>query len=82
MTSISKNRYIHKLDDIVNKYNNTYHRAIKMKAIDVKSSTYINCSKEINDEDPKLIIVDLLEYQNIKTFFQKAIFQIGMKEFL
>ena len=31
MTSISKNVCIDKLDDIVNKYNNTYHRAIKMK---------------------------------------------------
>ena len=30
MTSISKNVYIDKLDDIVNEYNNTYHRTIKM----------------------------------------------------
>ena len=37
MTSISKNAYIDKLDDIVNKYNNTYHNTIKMKPIDVKS---------------------------------------------
>ena len=35
MTSISKNLYIDKLDDIVNEYNNTYHRTIKMKPIDV-----------------------------------------------
>ena len=41
MTSISKNVYIDKLDDIVNKYNNTYHSNIKMKPVDVKSSTYI-----------------------------------------
>ena len=40
MTSISKMLYIDKLDYIVNKYNNTYHRTIKMKPIDVKSSTY------------------------------------------
>ena len=39
MTSISKNAYIDKLDDIVNKYNNTYHNTIKMKPIDVKSIT-------------------------------------------
>ena len=49
MTSISKNVYIDKLDDIVNKYSNTFHRTIKMKPIDVKSSTYIDSSKEIND---------------------------------
>ena len=41
MTAISKNVYIDKLDDIVNEYNNTYHRAIKMKAFDVKDDTYI-----------------------------------------
>ena len=39
MTSISKNVYIDKLDDIVNKYNNTYHSTIKMKPVDVKSNT-------------------------------------------
>ena len=42
MTSISKNVYIDKLDDIVNEYNNTKHRTIKMKPIDVKGNTYIN----------------------------------------
>ena len=40
ITSISKNVYIDKLNDIVNKYNNTYHRTIKMKPVDVKSNTY------------------------------------------
>ena len=53
MTSISKNVYIYKPEDKVNKYNNTYHGTIKMKPVDVKSSTYINSSKEINNEDPK-----------------------------
>ena len=48
MTSISKIVYIDKLDDIVNKYKNTYHSTIKMKPVDVKSSTYIDSSKEIN----------------------------------
>ena len=40
MTSVSKNVYIDKLDDIVNKYNNIYYNTIKMKHIDVKSNTY------------------------------------------
>ena len=44
---------IDKLDDIVNAYNNTYHRTIKMKPIDVKDNTYINIDKEVNDNDPK-----------------------------
>ena len=38
MTSISKIVYIDKLDDIVNKYSNTYHNTIKMKPVDVKSN--------------------------------------------
>ena len=44
-TSVSKNVYIGKLDDIVNKYNNTFHNKIKMKLVDVKSATYIDYSK-------------------------------------
>ena len=58
MTSISKNVYIDKLDDIVNEYNNTYYRTIKMKPIDVKDNTYINLGKEVNDKDPKFKIGD------------------------
>ena len=58
MTSISKNLYIDKLDDILNKYNNTYYSAIKMKPVDVKSNTYIDSGKEINEKDPKFKIGD------------------------
>ena len=71
MTSISKNLYIDKLDDVVNKYNNEYDSTIK-KPIVVNSSTYINSSKEIkilNLKDTKLLIK--LEYQNIKTFCKR-----------
>ena len=53
MNSVSKNVCIDESDDIVNKYNNTYHSTIKMKPVDVKSNTYINLSKEINDENSK-----------------------------
>ena len=45
MTSISRNVYIDKLDDIVKKYNNTYHKSIKMKPVDVKDNTYIDFKK-------------------------------------
>ena len=41
MTSISKNVYINKLDDIVNEYN-THHRTIMMRPVDVKDNTYID----------------------------------------
>ena len=58
MTSVSKKLYIDKLDDIVNKYNNTYHTTIKMKPIDVKDNTYINTSKKISYKDPKFKVGD------------------------
>ena len=61
LTSISKNVYIDKLDDIVNKYNNTYHRTIKMKPIDVKSNTYVDSSKQFNDKDHKRLHSKLVE---------------------
>ena len=48
MTSISENVCSDKLDDIVNKYNNTYHRTIKMQPVDVKSSTYFDFNNENN----------------------------------
>ena len=72
MTSISKNVYIDKLDDIVNKYNNTYHRTIKMKPVDVKLSTYIDSSKEINDKDPKFKIGDIVRISKYKIIFTKG----------
>ena len=50
--------YIDKLDDIGNEYNNTYHRTIRMKPIDVKDNTYINIDKEVNDNDPKFKVGD------------------------
>ena len=45
--------YIDKFDDIVNKYNGKYHNTIIMKPVDIKSSTYIDSCKKINDKDRK-----------------------------
>ena len=45
MTSISKNVYIDKLDDIIRKYNNTYHISIKMKPVDVKDNDILILKK-------------------------------------
>ena len=56
---IKKNVYIDKLDDIVNKYNNTYQSTIKMKPVDLKSSTHIDYCKKVNDKDPKFKIGDI-----------------------
>ena len=64
--------YIDKLEDIVNKYNNTCHRTIKMKLVDVKPSIYINCSKEINDKDPKFEIGDIVRISKYQNIFAKS----------
>ena len=73
MTSVLKIVCIDKLDDIVNKYNNTYHRTIKMKPVDVKKSTYINSTSEINDEDTKFKIGDI-RISKCKNIFAKGNF--------
>ena len=72
MISISKNVYIDKLDDIVNKYNNTYHSTIKNKPVDVKSDTYIGSNKKLIIMILNLKFMMQLEYQNKKTFLQKV----------
>ena len=77
MTSISKNVYIDKLDDdIVNEYNNTYHRTSKMNPIYVKNNTYINIGKEVNDKDPKFKDADHVRISKYKNIFAKD--QIGL----
>ena len=72
MTSISKNVYIDKLDDIVDEYNNTYHTRIKMKPIDVKDNTYINTDKKINDKHPKFKVGDCVRISKYKNVFAKG----------
>ena len=72
MTSISKNVYIDKLDDIVNEYNNAYHTTIKMKPIDIKDNTYINTDKETNDKDPKFKVGDHVRISKYKNIFAKG----------
>ena len=63
--------YINKLDYIVNKYNDAHHRAIKIQHFDVKSSTYIDNSQEINDKDPKVKIGDIVKTSKYKNIFVK-----------
>ena len=69
MTSTSKNVYVDKLDDIVNKYKNIYHCAIKMKPVDVKPSTYIDSNKKINNKNPKFKIDDIVTISKYKKIF-------------
>ena len=66
-----KNVYIDKLDDTVNKYSNTYHRATKVKPVDVKSNTYINSGKEVNNKDPKFKVGDNVRISKYENIFAK-----------
>ena len=71
MTSVLKNVYIDKLNEIVGEYNNTYHRTIKMKPVDVKDDTYFDFKKEVNDKDPKFKVGDHLRISKYKNVFPK-----------
>ena len=72
ITSISKNVYIDKVDNIVDEYNNTKSRTIKMKPIDVKDNRYINIDKEFNDNDPKFKVGDHVRISKYKNIFAKG----------
>ena len=71
MTSVSKNVYIDKLDDILDEYNHTYRRTIKMKSVDVKDNTYIEFSKKVNGKDPKFKVGDRVRISKQKNIFAK-----------
>ena len=66
MISISKNLYINKLDNIVDKFNKIYHGTIKIKFINIKDNTYIDSSKEVHEKY-------MFEYQKAQIFLLKDI---------
>ena len=72
MTSISKIVSIDKLDNIVNKYNNTYHTAIEMKPINVKDNTSINFGKKVNDKDSKFQVGNCIRISKYRHIFAKG----------
>ena len=72
MAAVSKNLYIDKLDDIVNEYNNTFHRAITIKPLKVEDNTYIDSIKEVNDKDPKFRVGDHVRISKYKHIFAKG----------
>ena len=72
MTTISKNMYVDKLDDIVKEYNNKYHTSIKMKRLDVKDNTYFDFKKEINNKDSKFKVGDYVRISKYKNIFAKG----------
>ena len=64
--------YIDKLNDIVGEYNNTHHRTIKMKPVDVKDDKYIDFEIEVNDKDPKFKVGDHVRISRYKNIFAKG----------
>ena len=78
MTLVSKKLYIDKLDDIVNKYNNTHHSTIKMKPVDVKSSTYTDSNKKNNEKNP---INDTNVEETVGTSQEKELQKTSQNEF-
>ena len=70
------------LDDIVDKYNNTVHKTIKMKPIEATNDYYAEYNEIPNKKILNLKLEIMLAFQNIKTFLLKDILQIGQKKFL
>ena len=86
MTAILKNNYFDALNYIVDKYNNTVHRTIKMKPIEVTDYSYAEYNEipmelHSNKKILNLKLVAMLEFQ-YQTFLLKDILQIGQKKFL
>ena len=69
MAAVSTNVYLDVMDDIIDKYNNTYHTTIKMKPIDVKSGAYAEYNVDFNAKDPKFKISDHVRIAKYKKHF-------------
>ena len=69
MASISKDVYFDVLDDIVKKYNNSYHRTIKMKQID--DNSFAEYKEESNEKDRKFKVGDHVRISKYKNIFVK-----------
>ena len=70
------------LDDIVNKYNNTVHRTIKMKPIDVTSDSYVEYNEDSNEKDCKFKVGDRVRVsKKKKKFLLKDTLKNGQKKF-
>ena len=72
VTAFPKNVYFDILDDIVNKYNNTVHRTIKLKPIDVTSDSYPEYKKDFHKKDPKFKVGNHFRISKYKNIFAKG----------
>ena len=72
MTAVSKNVYFDVLDDIVKKYNNTVHRTIKIKPIDITSDSDAEHNEDSNEKDPRFKIGNYVGISKYKNIFAKG----------
>ena len=72
MTAISKNVYFDVLDDIIDKYNNTIHKTIKIKPIEVTDDSYAEYNELPNKNDPKFKVGDNVRISKYKSIFAKG----------
>ena len=72
MTAISKDVYFDVLNDIVDEYNDTFHKTIKMKPIDVKNDSFAEYNEESNEKDPKFKVGDHVKISKYKNIFSKG----------
>ena len=72
MITISENVYFDVLDDIVDKYNNTYHKTIKMKPADVGDNSFAEYNAESNEKDPRFKVRDHVSISKFKNVFAKG----------
>ena len=70
--AVSKNFYFDVLHDIVNKFNSTVHRSIKMKPVDVTSDSYAEYNEDSNEKDPKLKVGDHVRISKYEKIFAKG----------
>ena len=80
MTAVSKNVYFDVLDDIVDEYNNAYHKTIKMNPIDVKDDSFAEYNEESNEKGPKFTVGDHVRISKYRNIFSKAYVPNGSEE--
>ena len=81
MTVVSKNVYFDVLDDIVDNYNNTFHRTIKMKPLYVKPGSYAEYNVDSNEKDPKFQVGDHVRISKYKNIFAKGYSKMVWRSF-
>ena len=81
MTAISKNVYFDVLNDIVHKYDNTDHRTIKMKPVDVTNDSYAECKENSAKKDSKFKVGDQIKFSKCKNIFGRISSKLGRRSF-